>query len=324
MKRGRWAADERILLEKSVNGVIKTSMLRSLGVASKTVVDRTSGGPWQRILPGIVLLNNGTPTRTQRNVAASMYVGEGAILSGRAGLALHGFGVSTQPSETLVLLPQTRHRKDASFVVVERTWRVPKTEKKGPISVAPIDRCLLDAARRMRDPRACTALIAEVVQHGRADVRSLLAELNDGCGRGSAMPRTVLYELSGGAHSIAEVDAQKLMMQSSLPPALRNVSVYTDAGVFLGVVDNWWDVGVVCEVDSFRHHASPEDYRKTVERRNAMQNEGVIVTNFTPKTILTQPNLVIATLENAYRQALRRPRPNVRAVVSDNAQREAS
>ncbi|XWO25558.1 hypothetical protein C5142_15605 [Rhodococcus sp. BGS-1C] len=315
MKRGGWATDEHLLRQHSKNSVIRTSVLRKMGVGAKTIVDRTAGGPWQRILPGLVLLHNGPPTWTQRVTAAVMYGGGEAMLTGRAGLALHGYSTSAHHSQTMLLIPHGSHRKDTSFVSVERTWRLPGAVRKSGLSVAPLDRCLLDAARRTVDEKACTALIAEVVQRGDADVVSLLTELNEGCGRGSAVPRRVLRDLGAGAHSVAELEAQKLYARSGLPPMVHNWNVYADDGKLIGCFDNWLDpVGFVWEIDSFEHHSSPAAYEKTMTRRASAQGYGLVVVSHTPRAIRTQPEVVIADLQRAYQLALQRPRPNVRAV----------
>ncbi|MDJ0393518.1 hypothetical protein QMK17_09255 [Rhodococcus sp. G-MC3] len=131
--------------------------------------------------------------------------GSDAMLTGRAGLVLHGFSKAVNTNGVPLLIPHDKHRKDVSFVEVERTWRLPESTQLSGLPVAPLGRCLLDAARRIADERICTALIAEVVQRGAVDVESLLVELNEGSGRGSAVPRRVLHELSAGAHSVAEV-----------------------------------------------------------------------------------------------------------------------
>lgn len=325
MKRGGWADDDYALRQKSKNGVIRTSVLRAMGVGAKTIVDRTSGGPWQRILPGLILLHNGQPSRIQRDTAASMYGGDGSMLSGRTGLALHGFGESKSSADILLLIPPERHRKDVSFIVTERTERMPTATIKMGLPVAPIDRCLLDAARRIRDRRTCIALIAEVVQRGVVDVGSLLTELDDGCGRGSAVPRRALHELLGGAHSVAEVDAEKLYERSGLPPSQANVDLYTEDGVFIMNTDRWFDeVGLANEIDSYLHHASPADYEKTVKRRAGAEGHGVIVTAFTPKMIAEEPQRVIEELRRAYRRAQERPRPNIIAVPRGTRYRAAS
>jgi hypothetical protein len=244
-----------------------------------------------------------------------MYAGRGALLTGRSGLVLHGFSKDVNTTGVSLLIPHDRHRKDASFVEVERTWRLPEPLQLSGLPVAPLDRCLLDAARRVGDERKCTALIAEVLQRGAVDIDGLFVELNNGSGRGSAVPRRVLRDLSLGAHSVAEADARILYQKAGLPSVLYNYFVYDAAGNFLGSPDAWVDaVGFGHQVDSFRHHSSPADYEKTLQIRARMQSKGIIISSHTPKTIRTQPNLVIDEIRTAYEQALARPRPNVKAV----------
>lgn len=325
MKRGEWADDRELLMRHARNGVIRTADLRRLGVGAQTVVDRTAGGPWQRILPGLVLLHNGQPTRQQRNTAAVMYGGQDSMLSGRAGLALHGFGSSTQPTDCVLLIPNARNRQATGFVSVERTTRLPLAVRKAGLPVAPVDRCLLDAARRMSDRKQCTALVAEVVQRGAAEVGALMKELDDGSSRGTSMPRRVLYELGDGAHSVAEVDAQALCRSSGLPPVVSNQVLLTAHGDFIAIVDNWWDeVGMAQEIESFKHHSSPEAFEKTLERRAYIESHDVVLVAHTPKAIRSQPNTVIDDLRRAYSRALDRPRPNVVAIPRSEWRQDAS
>jgi hypothetical protein len=326
MKRGEWADDNYAALRaKSKNGVIRTSVLRAMGVGAKTISDRTSGGPWQRMLPGLALLHNGPPTALQRQTAAVMYGGADCMLTGRTGLGLHGYSPGFQASDVGLLIPHEQHRKGVEFVVVERTWRIPEVTTRSGLPVAPIDRCLLDAVRRMRDATRVAALIADVVQRGDADVEGLLAELQEGSGRGSALPRRVLRELASGAHSVAEVEARALCERSGLPPMVANWVLLTESGEFIAITDNWLDdVCLAFEVESFQHHSSPADFQKTLERRGDMQRHGVIVVAHTPKTIRTQQDRVIADLRSAYEQAKQRPRPNIRAIPLAEWRQEAS
>ncbi|NIL76208.1 hypothetical protein RhoFasB10_02322 [Rhodococcus sp. B10] len=326
MKRGEWADDNFAALRaKSKNGVIRTSVLRGMGVGAKTIIDRTSGGPWQRMLPGLVLLHNGPPSVLQRQTAAVMYGGPDCLLTGRTGLGLHGYSAGFQANDVGLLIPHEQHRKDAEFVVVERTWRIPEVTTKSGLPVAPIDRCLLDAVRRMSDPARITALIAEVVQRGDADIEALLVELKAGNGRGSALPRRVLRELASGAHSVAEVEARALCERSGLPPMKANWVLLTASGEFIAIVDLLEDnVYLAFEVESFLHHSAPAEFAKTLERRAHIQGHGAIVLAHTPKTIRTQPDRVIADLERAYEQAKQRPRPNLRAIPLAEWRQQAS
>lgn len=317
MRRGTWADDPTILSTLSTRGVIGASTLRSLEVAPGTIVHRTRvGGPWQRILPGLVLLSNAAPSMMQRVTAAMMYGGDEAVLTGHAGLGLHGYGRAATINETLILLPHAMHRKDCGFLTVERTWRMPEPILRSGIRVAPIARCMTDAARRSRDALACTALFADGVQRGDVTTAELMNELNDGSSRGTAMPRRVLRELGDNAHSVAELSAQKLYARSGLPPMIFNATIDTLSGEFVLIADGWLDeVALGWEIESFQHHSSPADYEKTLLRRANAQSTGIIIVAHVPKTIRDNPNLVLSDLRKGYELALSRPRPDVRVRV---------
>ena len=76
MRRGRWGQDLGLLRAASTGGVIRARLLVDLGVPERTVYARCrDGGAWRRLLPGIILLSNGSPTREQMLTAALMHGG---------------------------------------------------------------------------------------------------------------------------------------------------------------------------------------------------------------------------------------------------------
>ena len=313
MKRGKWAEDPGLLWQAAVNGVIKSTALQDLGVAGSTVTDRCrDGGRWQRILPGIVLLHNGFPSQLQRCTAALLYGGDEAVLSGHASLGAHGYATSASMGDVLILVPPERHRASTSFVTVERTWRMPDAVMRGSLRCAPITRSVVDAGRRARHADQCRALIASAVQRGDVSVDELAMELADGPRRYSATTRSVLAELGDNAHSVAEIDAQKLYARSGLPAMVFNRDLFTSDGSFLARPDGWMDdVGLAWEIDSLAHHLSPADHEATVLRRALLRRHGAVVVEHLPKTIVASPAMVMADLRSEYQRACSRPRPKL-------------
>jgi len=93
---------------------------------------------------------------------------------------------------------------------------------------------------------------------------------------------------------------------------VHNLDVVDSDGGFVARPDGWIDsVALAWEIDSFAHHASPADYEYTLQRRQRMQNLGIVVVAHTPKQLTGNPKRVIADLRIAYQQALARPRPSV-------------
>ncbi|MBV6755534.1 hypothetical protein [Rhodococcus opacus] len=313
MRSESWAEDLPGTDAAGRDGVVRVAALERLGVARGTIAARCrDGGPWQRILPGVVLLHDGPPTTLQRNLAALEYGGPDALLSGHAALAAFGYPASSPRNDVLLLIPSTRHRRDWSYVKVERTRHLPAPVHRGLLRLAPPPRSLMDAGRRTLTAEACHALLAEGIRRGDVTVDELVRELAHGSDRGNHLPRAVLRELTEDAHSVARVHAQNLYATSGLPPMRHDVDVLSAAGLWVARPDGWLDdVAVAWEIDSPKYHFSPELHEATRTRRARMQREGIVVVTHPPEQIRTDPSTVLADLRAAYTLAASRPRPPV-------------
>ncbi|WP_229745697.1 hypothetical protein [Rhodococcoides trifolii] len=295
--------------------MITPKELRGLGVSASSIVNRClPDGPWQRLLPGIVLLHNGPPSDRQRMIGALTYGGPGSILTGLAGLVSYGYR-SAAPS-VAILVPHETRRKPHGFVEVDRTRRMPELTERGYLQVAPVHRCVVDAVRRTKDESLCLDLLVTAVQRGGTSIEELAIELSECTTRGTALPRRQLHKLGKGAHSAAEVEAHELYEASDLPPMHLNRDVLDAAGNVIARPDGWLDdVGLAWEIDSLAHHLSVADHERTMLRRSRMQSHGIVVVSHLPKTVRQSPNVVIRELRAAYELAASRPRPNVRMRV---------
>ncbi|WP_246632089.1 hypothetical protein [Pseudonocardia nigra] len=298
--------------------VVRVEALRELGLGRSTVAHRCrAGGPWRWLLPGIVMLTNGAPTRDDRRRAALLYAGDGAVLTGLDALELHGMRRVPSPSGPVhVLLPADRRRAGSGRVLAERTDRLPVPEP-GRWPLAPIARAVLDFARRIRERDQVRSAIAEVVQRNRCTPAQLHAEVEAGSGRGTKLPREVLTEISDGVRSVAEANARALVRRSALPAPMWNVKLYDRAGRFLAMPDAWFDdVGLAWEIDSKEWHLSPEDYERTLDRRSTIMAEDIVVMHTQPSKLELHPTRVLDELRRNYRNAARSPRPPVYAIPS--------
>jgi hypothetical protein len=71
--------------------VISRSQVLAHGMTTSALRQRLrSGGPWQRLLPGVFLAVTGTPTTEQRSMAALLYAGTGGMITGAAAVGLWG------------------------------------------------------------------------------------------------------------------------------------------------------------------------------------------------------------------------------------------
>jgi hypothetical protein len=87
--------------------VVRVDHLVELGFTRSTIAHRCRpGGPWRRLAPGIVKLDNGPVTRADRRRAVLLLAGAGAVLTGLDALELHGMRRMPAPSGPVhVLIP---------------------------------------------------------------------------------------------------------------------------------------------------------------------------------------------------------------------------
>ncbi len=306
------------------SGVATVGQLVTFGVPERTVYHRClEGGPWQRILPGIVLLFTGRPARDQIVRAALLLGGPDAIVTGLEACRRHGLrrgpakpDERREPTaEVHVLVPATRQVRSVEFVHVERTKRLPRPLQRDGVPLAPIARACIDAARRIRCAGDIAELLSDPVQRGLCTVSALGNEVATCSRRGTALPRAVLADLGQGVRSAAEREAKKLWARTGLPEPWWNAAVYGENGTFLGVADCWVDdVAMVWEIESTEWHLSPREHDRSVERAARFAAAGAAYLPSKPKKLRSDGEGVIRDLRATYRHARARPRPTFRAI----------
>jgi hypothetical protein len=312
--------------------VISRRQVMAHGMTASALRQRLRvGGPWQRLLPGVFLAVTGTPTAEQRNVAALLYAGSGSLITGSAAVRLRG--VTTPASSVIdVLIPATRQRRNAGFVRIHPTARMPEEViTMGPVRLAPLARAVADTARDLSRLSDIRALVAAVVQQEKCWPAELAAELRAGPVQGSALFRVAVSDVCDGVRSSPEADLKDLVRRGKIPEPLFNPSLYA-GDEFIGRPDAWWKKGgVAAEVDSRAYHLSPQDHERTLKRDARMAAHGITVLHFTPHQIRTEPVAVIAAIRSALAAASSRPTLPIRTIAAtcgasetnDNSRRSA-
>jgi hypothetical protein len=304
------AKESKKLLERQ-DGLVSRLQAAEMGLTASGIRHRIrAGGPWQKLLPGVYLTVPGQPSWEQKQMAALLYAGPGAVLTGYAALASWqpprargqppGLGQDTVD----VLVPSSRQRADHEFVVIHRTWRMPhEVAEVGALRYVLPARAVADAVRgetRLSDVRA---LVFGAVQAQLCRISQLVEELEHGQKNGSALFRSVLAEAGEGIRSAPEGELRDLMVAARLPMPLFNHSLY-QSKKFLAMPDAYWpDHGVIVEIDSWQWHGSRarQDWDGTLRRHNRLEAVGLRVLHFRPSQLCAEAGLVRAEIAEALR-----------------------
>lgn len=301
--------------------VISRQQALSCRIPTRTLHRWTAaGGQWQRVLPGVYAAVTGTLTPQQQYMAALLYAGPSSVITGCAALRLHR--LYPEGSATVdVLVAQQVKRQSVGLVRIHRTTRLPaEPYALGPIKFAGPARAAADAARYFSKLDDVRDVVAKVVQRRACTVADLVVELRAGPSAGSVMLSAALSELADGVRSTAEGDLRKLILASNLPVPTFNAKLYTLDGIFIAMVDAWWDdAGVAAEVDSRAYHLSPADQDRDAARHGRLTKLGVLVQHFSPQRIKVDGDTVIANLAGAIANGRNRPRIPIIAREVDSA-----
>lgn len=313
------AAVERLL--KANEYVATHRELTDAGVPLSTVTSRIlPRGPWQRILPGVVLAHRGKPTWRERCLAAVKCCGSGTVLTGMTALARYGFRAAQPGGQVNALIPSTRQRGSHDFVQVERTRRLPEPVMVHGLPCAPVARAVVDACRRQENLDRVRDVVAEAIQDRRCTVEDLHREVGAAARQRTALTRAALSEIDAGIRSVAEAKVKQAMRRRGVRPMEWNVSLLTPDGEFVGTPDGYYaDVAVALQLDSIEYHLSPNKYKRTQKRQRALTTHRVLVLPYAPGDAIKDPDTLCVELEAMYRQGKERPVPDLTVVRRESA-----
>lgn len=253
---------------------------------SRGAVEHRVGRDWQVLLPGVLLTVTGTPTQAQRCLAALLWGGRHAALTGRTGLD------PDAPGDVHIAVPHTRHLGQQPFlvgsgmVIPHRTTRI-LTVRHGTLPCLPAARCVADAALGASSLAEVRALVSGAVQSGRTTVALLEEELEHVRRNGSGFLRRALEEVGAGARSLPEAVLLKAIRKAQLPPYRLNTDVYDEAGRWLARPDLVIEeIQLAAEVDGQRWHLDAERWVADVERHTRLEAAGWTVLRYPAARVL--------------------------------------
>ncbi|WP_405644269.1 hypothetical protein [Streptomyces sp. NBC_00019] len=292
--------------------VMTAAQLRSHGVSSSETNEQCRpGGPWQQLLPGVILLHPGPPTSEERLHAVLMYTAKErpagvpaqpgaeqphaptyaeAMLTGLAALTLHGF-TSAPPLMSLdkldVLAPRLRRLRSTGCARIVRTTSMPAPQQVTGLPVAPVPRALADAVAELSDAGVVRRLLTEAVRGGHCEPAAVVRELNNA--KLLSRPHVVdaVDSLLAEVRAIAEDRLYRMVREHGLPDPVWNVDLRLPGGPHLGGLDAYWpEQAVAVELDT-RAPRQDEDalWSEYARKREHLERLGITVVHITPKKL---------------------------------------
>lgn len=311
----RTQVDEKKLAQllRPGRAVTTHAKLNEAGVPLSTVCHRIRpSGPWQRLLPGVVLAHRGTPTRFERRLGALEYGGDGSVLTGLDALAEHGVRTAARmlTPRVHILVKHRCQKTSHGFAVVTRTRYLPEPVLKRDLRCAPLARALVDACRQLEKLDDVRELVADVIQNHGLKAEDLFKQVMAAQRQRTALSRLVLAEIEAGVRSAAEAKLREAFRRYGVPEPVWNKELVTPDGELVAVPDAYWpDYGVALELDSMAWHLSPERYKRTQRRQRALVMHDVDVIPVAPSDVFDDEEQLCRELLAKLRSAARRPLP---------------
>lgn len=311
-------------IEADQYDVVTRRQLVDCGMTRSAIQHRVRHcGEWQIILPGVYATSDTPISAKQRQMAALLYAGPGAMITGAFAVRHYGL-VASGPDYVDVLVPVDLRRKSVRYIHLIRTGRMPAQAYLAEhLRIAPLPRAIADAVRGYRTIGDARSVIGAAIRYELCTIGELATELNEGPKRGSALLLRGLRDVATGIWSAAEGDLMNLIKRSDLPEPEYNVALYTADGTFLGIVDAWWQrAGVAAEVDSLEFHFKGKAWRNTMRRHNRITKHGVELMHLPPADITVEGARILADLRDAIATGLAAPPLPIRGERAEGLARD--
>ncbi|MFX0538656.1 hypothetical protein ACOJ08_08480 [Ornithinimicrobium sp. Y1847] len=266
----------------------------------------------RQVLPGVFMHHLGPLDFDDRLVAAALWAGRFAVLTGS--LALHHHGVKVDLGVGTFLVPSSCRARSAAGEFSVRTVRSAREivvqSHRGCVAITDPARALCDAAAydelRGSDLRAATIA---VLQKGLTTPERLRAEVEQRRSPHLGEIHAGLESFDDGAWSLPEVELGTLVDACrDLPRYLMNVRLSvldreSDQEIRIGTPDGYFpDAGVVVQVHSRTYHSGVDDqghdlWSKTVEADATYLEHDVPLVAVTPTSIRKRPEKILDRLK---------------------------
>jgi hypothetical protein len=282
------------------DGLIRQDQLAPAGLTRSALRWRLARAAWQAILPTVYAAFDSPPTPRQRLVAAYLYAGPGAQLTGAAVLRHYGLTAVPPDPYVRVLVPHPRQVASTGYVRVHRSRRLDhRPRRDGAMVLTSPARAVLETARHAGSPAAIRALVTDAVDRRLTTIEELGEELTAGPRQGSAVLRRTLDAVVGRPVAARAVLSAELATSTVLPPVLWYPRLIAPDGCVLPSPDAW-----IAEVDLGLDLESG-DWERSVARHTVLSQYGAQLLQIPPDRVTDDPAGVCLAVERAYLDRLR-------------------
>lgn len=293
-----------ILIEASASHhrLVTTHLLRRLGGDQARWFRRLNSDSWVQVTP-MHYRHAATPFTFEMQVhAGAEWLGRRGALFGTT--ALHWLGVQREAPDRADFLVARTRRSVPNWMTIHTSasWDPADAIRHAGIRTTTAGRALVDFASQMPTARSLEAMIDESIRLRRTSVTNLRREFERvKCQgrRGVVLLKEVL--LDSGGESFLERRFLRMLRDAGYPRPECQVT-YRANGQHIARVDFRLG-GVVIEVTGRQGHMSDGERQKDARRRNALQQLGTKVLEFTTADVIDDPEYVLRTLA-PYRHSL--------------------
>lgn len=280
------------------HGVISQSQAKGWGMTANSIHHRVRTGEWIRVLPRVYRLRGAPETWHQNLMAAALWAGESAVVSGRSAAALHEFD-GFQPGPVEVSSTKKLKSPDPSLVVhrIKKFGSADLATHLG-IPVTSPARTIVDVAGVV-DTETLRYALDSCVRRRLFTLTRLRWQIRQSGGQRGI---TTLRQMIDGAtipHSLFERKFLRLIDSSSLEMPECQFRIY-DGRQFLGQVDFCYPAArLIIETDGRKWHVDDDAFQKSRDRRNAQTSRGWRILHVTWSDLTHRPQKLVEDLRRA-------------------------
>ncbi|MBE7190117.1 hypothetical protein [Jatrophihabitans endophyticus] len=207
------------------HGVATRTQLIRCGISAGQIGAHLAARRWRAIGRHVVVLTNAPLTAAQRQWAAVLLPEKPCALAGASACAQAGL-TGFEPDRVHILVTHSTHVAAPTWVKIHESRRFTPADinAAGGLPRTTVARSLVDAAAWSSSPRrACAFLCAGVQQRLVPADRLAAALVAAGHVRHSKIMREIVGDISGGGHTLAEIEFGALARRAGLPSVRRQV-----------------------------------------------------------------------------------------------------